>query len=64
MPKEQYFNQVIFDAQFIISTQSGANAKKKKVFSPTHIQNALLPTPACPAPSSYVAGWHTEVQLV
>ena len=24
----------------------------------------LLPTPACPAPSSYVAGWHTVVQLV
>ena len=27
MPKKHYFNEVIFDAQFIIATQSEANAK-------------------------------------
>ena len=33
-------------------------------FSPTRVQSArfFLPTPACPAPSSYVAGWHSTTR--
>ena len=42
IPKKQRFNQVIFDARFLISTFSGANKCRKAMhfFSPTHIESA------------------------
>ena len=38
--------------------------KKKKLvfFSHTRSTRTLLPTPACPAPSSYVASWHSTTR--
>ena len=52
---------MIFDAQFII-----ANNCEKQIlqFYHAHSKRTVLPMPACSAPSSYVAGWHTVVQLV
>ena len=37
--------------------------KRKTSFLPhTHPKRTLLPTPACPAPSSYVVSWHSTTR--
>ena len=45
MPKKQYFNQVIFDAQFItlVASYSGANANKIIQFFPRAFETHASP---------------------
>ena len=66
MPNNKHFNQVIFYAQFITATWSGASTKANysPFYSHTRSKHTLLPTPACAAPSAHVAGWHSVVRLV
>ena len=66
VPNNQYFIQVIYDAPIFHKSLEWSNCKCMIVFfSPTRSQNARFSlrtgTPACPAPLSYVAGWHTTV---
>ena len=67
MPEKEYFNQVIFDAQFIMATLSRTNEHKETnpvffshTLSDTSHTHTLLHAPASPAPSSHVAGWYNN----